>query len=156
MSNNNDNIKVELSNGEVQEFDLLVTADGQWSRVRKQCFPPEHVNVVDLGVCVACWTISRLPSDNGRRNIYMALESRLISLRPEPHSTIRAMFTRMPCNEAQKKGAARGIQERQADTGRAFSTLSNRPRCPNGPSCLPKRRRPCPDGTHRDGHFASC
>ncbi|KAI4155150.1 MAG: hypothetical protein LQ340_001186 [Diploschistes diacapsis] len=50
MSNNNDNIKVELSNGEVQEFDLLVTADGQWSRVRKQCFPPEHVNVVDLGV----------------------------------------------------------------------------------------------------------
>ncbi len=104
VSNDDDTVKVELSNGEVQGFDLLVAAaDGQWSKVRKQFFPPEYVTVVDLGMYVAYWTIPRLPSDNDWWNIYQALESRLISLRPDPHGTTRAMFTRMPCNDAQKK-----------------------------------------------------
>ena len=103
VSNDGDTVKVELSNGEVQEFNLLVAADGQWSKVRKQCFPPEYVNVVDLGMHVVYWTVPRLPSDNDWWNIYQALESRVITLRPDPHDTIRAMFTRMPCNDAQKK-----------------------------------------------------
>lgn len=103
VSNNDDNVKVELSNGEVQEFDLLVAADGQWSKVRKQCFPPESVSVVDLGMYVGYWTIPRQPSDNDWWNIYQALGSRIITLRPDPHGTIRAMFTRMPCNDAQRK-----------------------------------------------------
>ena len=103
VSNDDDTVKVDLSNGEVQEFDLLVAADGQWSKVRKQCFPPEYVNVVDLGMYVVYWTIPRLLSDNDWWNVYQALESRIITLRPDPHGTIRAMFTHMPCNDAQKK-----------------------------------------------------
>ncbi|KAI9808349.1 MAG: hypothetical protein M1827_007498 [Pycnora praestabilis] len=103
VSNDDDTIKVELSHGEVQEFDLLVAADGQWSKVRKQCFPPNYVNVVHLGMYVVYWTIPRLPNDNNWWNIYLALGSRLISLRPDPHGTIRAMFTRMPCDDAQEK-----------------------------------------------------
>lgn len=103
VSNDEDTVKVELSNGEVQEFDLLVAADGQWSKVRKLCFPPEYVNVVDQGMYAVYWTIPRLPSDNDWWNIYLALESRIITLRPDPYGTIRAMFTRMPCNDAQKK-----------------------------------------------------
>ena len=103
VSNDADTVKVKLSNGEVQEFDLLVAVDGQWSKVRKQCFPPEYVNVVDLGMYVGYWTIPRLLSDNDWWNVYQALESRIITLRPDPHGTIRAMFTRMPCNDAQKK-----------------------------------------------------
>ena len=103
VSNGDDTVKVELSHGEVQEFDLLVAADGQWSKVRKQCFPPDCVNVIHMGMYGVYYTIPRLPSDNDWWNIYLALESRLISLRPDPHGTIRAMFTRMPCNDAQKK-----------------------------------------------------
>ena len=102
VSNNDDTVKVELSHGGVQEFDLLVAADGQWSKVRKQCFPPECVNVVHTGMYVAYCTIPRVSSDNDWWNVYLALESRLISLRPDPHGTIRAMFTRMPCNDAQE------------------------------------------------------
>ncbi|MCJ1263015.1 hypothetical protein MMC22_002885 [Lobaria immixta] len=102
-SNDDDTVKVKLSHGEVQEFDLLVAADGQWSKVRKQCFPPEYVNVVPLGMYAVYCTVPRLPSDNDWCNIYQALGSRFISLRPDPHGTIRAMFTRMPCNDAQKK-----------------------------------------------------
>lgn len=103
VSNDDGTVKVELSHGGVQEFDLLVAADGQWSKVRKQCFPLEDVNVVHLGMYIAYCTIPRLPSDNDWWNIYQALDSRLISLRPDPHGTIRAMFSRMPCNDAQKK-----------------------------------------------------
>ena len=39
ISNDDQTVKIELSNGQVQDFDLLVAADGQWSKVRKQCFP---------------------------------------------------------------------------------------------------------------------
>ena len=103
VSNDDKAVKVQLSHGEVQEYDLLVAADGQWSRVRKQCFPPECVGVVDKGLYVSYWTAPRLPSDNDWWNLYLALESRVISLRPDPHGTIRASFTLMPCNDAQKQ-----------------------------------------------------
>ncbi|KAE9410456.1 FAD/NAD(P)-binding domain-containing protein [Gymnopus androsaceus JB14] len=103
VSNDDDTVKVKLSNGEVQDFALLVAADGQWSKVRKQCFLPEHISVVDMGMYAAYWTIPRLPSDNDWWNIYLALESRIITIRPDPHGTARALFTRMPCNDAQKK-----------------------------------------------------
>ncbi|MCJ1372009.1 hypothetical protein MMC20_003230 [Loxospora ochrophaea] len=103
ISNNNDSVKVELSNGEVHDFDLLVAADGQWSKVRKQCFPPECVNVVDFGVHSVYWTVPRLPSDNDWWNVYTALESRIITLRPDPYGTMRTIFTCMPCNDAQTK-----------------------------------------------------
>ena len=118
VSNNHDAVKVELNNGEVQRFDLLVAADGQWSKVRKQCFPPEDVNVVDLGMYVAYWTIPRLPSDNDWWIVYHALGSRTISLRPDPHGTIRAMFTFMPCSDAQKRAwlaASRNDRQTQED-----------------------------------------
>ncbi|KAI4283332.1 MAG: hypothetical protein L6R38_002247 [Xanthoria sp. 2 TBL-2021] len=66
-NNNNDNVKVRLSDGKVHEYDLLVAADGQWSK----------------------W------------NIYHALKSRVICLRPDPDGTIRAAFICMPLNSAQ-------------------------------------------------------
>ena len=103
ISNDDETVKVELSNGGVQDFDLLVAADGQWSKIRKQCFPSASVNVADMGMYVAYWTIPRLPGDNDWWNVYHALGSRIITLRPDPHGTIRAMFTIMPCNETQKQ-----------------------------------------------------
>ena len=103
ISNDNDAVKVEFSHGEVQQFDLLVAADGQWSKVRRQCFPSESVNVVHTGMYAVYYTIPRLPSDDDCWDIYLALQSRLISLRPDPHGTIRAMFTRMPCNDVEDK-----------------------------------------------------
>ncbi|KEF61709.1 uncharacterized protein A1O9_03278 [Exophiala aquamarina CBS 119918] len=76
ISNNQDSVKVELSNGDVKEFDLLVAADGQWSRIRRQYFPPECVKVLDMGMYSAYWTIPRLKSDDDWWNIYVALGSR--------------------------------------------------------------------------------
>ncbi|KAF1845723.1 FAD/NAD(P)-binding domain-containing protein [Cucurbitaria berberidis CBS 394.84] len=103
VSNDNTSVKVEFSNGQTQEYDLLVAADGQWSKVRKQCFPPEAITVIDKNMYVGYWTIPRLPVDNEYWNIYQALGSRMVTTRPDPHGTIRAMVSRMPCNAAQKK-----------------------------------------------------
>ncbi|CAL8579871.1 hypothetical protein XPA_005601 [Xanthoria parietina] len=103
ISNDDTSVKIESSDGEIQEYDLLVAADGQWSKVRRQCFPPESVKVVDLGMTAIYWTIPRLPCDNDWWNVYLALRARVVTLRPDPHGTIRAMFTHMPCSEAQRE-----------------------------------------------------
>jgi 2-polyprenyl-6-methoxyphenol hydroxylase-like FAD-dependent oxidoreductase len=116
ISNDDDLVKVELSNGKVEEFDILVVADGQWSRIRKQCFPPESVKVVDKSLYVVYWTVPRLASDNEWCNLYQALGSRSISLRPDPHGTMRAVCTRMPCNDVQRKAwqeASKGDRQSQ-------------------------------------------
>lgn len=102
LHNSDDSVKVELSNGTVQEYDLLVAADGQWSKLRKQVFAPEAVNIVDKNMYVVYFTVPRIKEDNDWWNVYIGLQSRIITLRPDPHGTIRAMFTMMPCNEAQK------------------------------------------------------
>lgn len=117
VSNDDAGVTVELSSGEVQTFDLVVAADGQWSKVRKQCFPPASVEVVDKGMYAVYWTVPRQPDDNDWWNVYQALGSRLITLRPDPHGTIRAMFTFMPRTDAQRaawRDAARGDRETRA------------------------------------------
>ncbi|KAF2084675.1 FAD/NAD(P)-binding domain-containing protein [Saccharata proteae CBS 121410] len=109
-------VNVELSDGSIQETDLLVAADGQWSNVRKQCFPKTDITVIDKGMYVAYWTVPRLPTDNDWWNVYHALGSRIVTTRPDPHGTTRAMLSKMPCNAAQKEAwqnASRGDVEMQ-------------------------------------------
>ncbi|KAF3010620.1 hypothetical protein E8E13_003458 [Curvularia kusanoi] len=118
LSNDNASVKVELSNGSIQEYDLLVAADGQWSKVRKQCFQSNDVSVVDKGMYVVYFTVPRLEEDNDWWNVYFGLQSRIITLRPDPHGTIRAMFTIMPRSEAQKsvwQNASRAGRQKQEE-----------------------------------------
>jgi 2-polyprenyl-6-methoxyphenol hydroxylase-like FAD-dependent oxidoreductase len=101
VSNSEDGVTVRLSDGKVRDFDLLVAADGQWSKVRKQCFPLDQVKAVDTGMYSVYYTVPRMPHDNDWWNIYVALKSRIITTRPDPYGTIRAMFTIMPSAKAQ-------------------------------------------------------
>jgi 2-polyprenyl-6-methoxyphenol hydroxylase-like FAD-dependent oxidoreductase len=96
ISNNDDSVKVELSNGEVLEFDLLVAADGQWSKVRKQCFSEESVKAVNLGMYAVYFTVPRVRSDNDLWNIYVALRSRVVAIRPDPYGRKR-IFSPQEC-----------------------------------------------------------
>ncbi|KAF2025880.1 FAD/NAD(P)-binding domain-containing protein [Setomelanomma holmii] len=103
ISNDERCVKIELSSGDVEEYDLLVAADGQWSRVRKLFFPCEDVKSVEMGSYSVYYTVPRILSDNDWWNIYLTSSSRLITLRPDPYGTTRAMFSLMPCNKAQHK-----------------------------------------------------
>ncbi|KAJ4383168.1 hypothetical protein N0V86_001210 [Didymella sp. IMI 355093] len=118
LHNNDDSVKVELSNGTVQEYDLLVAADGQWSKLRKQTFAPESVNVIDKNMYVVYFTVPKTKEDNNWWNVYIGLQSRIITLRPDPYGTIRAMFTTMPRNETQKtawQNAIRAGRQKQEE-----------------------------------------
>ena len=118
ISNNEEAVKVKLSDGKVQNYDLLVAADGQWSKLRKQCFPPERLTVVDKGMYAVGFTIPRLPIDSDWWNVYHALGSKIIALRPDPYGTTRALFSIMPCNDTQKKAwqaASRSDRQTQED-----------------------------------------
>jgi 2-polyprenyl-6-methoxyphenol hydroxylase-like FAD-dependent oxidoreductase len=103
ITNDDKSVKVMLSNGEMEEFDLIVAADGQWSKLRKENFASESIKVLDQGMYAVYWTVPRLPMDNDWWNVYIALCSRIITIRPDPHGTIRAMFTFMPSNDTEKK-----------------------------------------------------
>jgi len=115
---NGDSVKVALSSGEVREFDLLVAADGQWSNVRQLCFAADAVKVIDKGLYIAYFTVPRRSADNDWWNVYQALKSRSMNLRPDPYGTIRATLTLMPGDEAQKKAwlaASKGDRQMQAE-----------------------------------------
>lgn len=115
---NDDSVKVELSNGTVQEYDLLVAADGQWSKLRKQVFAPESVNIVDKNMYVVYFTVPKTKQDNDWWNVYIGLQSRIITLRPDPYGTTRAMFTMMPRDETHKaawENAARAGRQKQEE-----------------------------------------
>lgn len=103
LSNDDASVKVELSNGKVFDYDVLVVADGQWSKLRKNNFPSEDLKVIDTNMYSAYCTIPRLPTDDDWWNIHIALKSRIVSVRPDPYGTTRAMLTHMPCNAAQKR-----------------------------------------------------
>lgn len=118
LENDEKRVKVQFSTGKVDQYDLLVAADGQWSRLRKQCFPADSVQVVDKGMFAVYWTAPRIPEDNNWWNIYQAPRSRVIAVRPDPHGTIRPMFAFMPRTKVQKDAwtaASRGSREVQQD-----------------------------------------
>lgn len=102
LTNDDSGVKVRLSNGTEGTYDLLVAADGQWSPVRRKCFPPESVTVIDKNAYFAYWTMPRLETDDNWWTVFIGLQSRLVSMRPDPHGTMRGLLGTMPLS--QKEG----------------------------------------------------
>lgn len=118
LSNDQRSVKVELSSGSVEEYDVLVAADGQWSRIRAQNFPPEDLRIVDTNIYAAYFTIPRRPDDDGWWNCHIATGARIVTTRPDPHGTYRGAFTRLPRGAAQKRewqAASRGDRKMQQE-----------------------------------------
>lgn len=86
-----------------ESYDLLVVADGQWSRTRKQVFAPESVQTVDKNMYAIYWTAPRIAGDNDWWNIYISTRARILSVRPDAqHGTSRVCFTKMPITAQDK------------------------------------------------------
>lgn len=116
LENSQERVRVRLSSGDEQEYDILVAADGQWSRVRKQVFGEDAVTVVDKNCFCIYATVPREEEDNDYWCIYQALNSRGLSTRPDNHGTTRINFTVMPLSAEKKQvwlAAARGHDQRQ-------------------------------------------
>ncbi|KAJ1030431.1 hypothetical protein NDA16_001340 [Ustilago loliicola] len=102
VENSEEKVKVKLSNGKEEEYDILVAADGQWSRIRKAVFDADTVQVVDKGCYSVYATVPRTEADSDYWDIYQALGSRAISTRPDNHGTLRVFITVMGITAAQK------------------------------------------------------
>lgn len=102
LENNSSGVKVSLSDNTIRTYDLVIAADGQWSKTRNLIFPPQDVRIIHQGMYAVYFIVPRRASDTAWWNIFVAQGSRTISTRPDPHGTLRAMFTFMPCTPTQK------------------------------------------------------
>ncbi|KAK7189583.1 hypothetical protein DPSP01_001577 [Paraphaeosphaeria sporulosa] len=117
LHNNESGVAVEFNDGTASSFDLLVAADGQWSKVRAQVFDASTVTTLHKGMYGAYWTIPRIPADNAWWNIYIALRRRIMALRPDPYGTARVYVTCMPGASEEKRWreVARADRQTQED-----------------------------------------
>ncbi|KAJ9476954.1 FAD_binding_3 domain-containing protein [Pseudozyma hubeiensis] len=103
LENGADKVRVELSSGVEEEYDILVAADGQWSRLRKEVFGEEAVTVRDMNCFVIYATIPRTEQDSDYWEVFAELNRRGIQTRPDNHGTTRACLTIMPRTNQQKQ-----------------------------------------------------
>lgn len=57
-------VRVKVSRGEEEEYDVLALADGQWSTLRKQVFGTDDLEAVDKNCCFVYFTVPRTDEDD--------------------------------------------------------------------------------------------
>jgi 2-polyprenyl-6-methoxyphenol hydroxylase-like FAD-dependent oxidoreductase len=93
-------VTVYFSDGSADDYDMLVGADGQGSRIRKAILPygaPEPYR--HIGACAAYWKIPRQETDDRMASIYAAPEGRAICRRCNSASTQVLVAKRDDSNE---------------------------------------------------------
>ncbi|KAK3217056.1 hypothetical protein GRF29_1g1859016 [Pseudopithomyces chartarum] len=103
IENTKDGVKVAFNDGSIHHFDLLVAADGQWSKVRSMVFDPTTITTIHKGMYGAYWTISRIPKDSDWWDIYISLRRRIMALRPDPYGSVRVYLSCMPDTPSQQR-----------------------------------------------------
>lgn len=89
-----DGVTVTFASGRVEQFDVVVAADGMGSRTRSLVFGDDP-RIKPLGMYTAYLTIPRTPEDTDWWLWYSAPGGRSISLRPDNVGTTRAMLSFM-------------------------------------------------------------
>lgn len=102
-SHTDQSVAVRLNDGSSIEADALILCDGQWSKLRTACFQQESISFVDKNAYLAMSTIPRASDDTNMWRVVLAKRRRMLSLRPDPHGTTRALLGVMPRNPAEKK-----------------------------------------------------
>ncbi|KAJ4005455.1 hypothetical protein NW752_002288 [Fusarium irregulare] len=118
-----DVVEVQLSNGQKDCYDLLVGADGQWSRTRKQMLGPGAKDPINfLGVYAGYFTIPRHIKDGEAYNgtVYIAPGKRLLFSRR--HSLDRVQVYLVGLADSQRVMAARqgGVEQEKAILSELF------------------------------------
>jgi 2-polyprenyl-6-methoxyphenol hydroxylase-like FAD-dependent oxidoreductase len=85
-------VTARFSDGSSGEFDLLVGADGQGSRIRRAVLPEGSDPYWRVGIHMAYWFVPRIASDSDIRDTYMAPGGRQIMRRSHNPTETQAYF----------------------------------------------------------------
>ncbi|MEU6054651.1 FAD-dependent monooxygenase [Streptomyces xanthochromogenes] len=88
-----DKVTARFSDGSSGEFDVLVGADGQGSRIRRAILPPGSPDPYRrMGIHMAYWFVPRIASDGSIRDTYLAPRGRMIMRRSHNPTETQAYF----------------------------------------------------------------
>jgi len=108
-------VVAHFSDGSSGEYDLLVGADGQGSRIRRALLPDGVDPQVRLGIHMAYWFVPRIASDSNIRDTYLAPGGRQIMRRSHNPSETQAYFV---LREESEEASA--IHRESAERQKAF------------------------------------
>ncbi|GHJ34030.1 oxidoreductase [Streptomyces hygroscopicus subsp. sporocinereus] len=107
-------VVAHFSDGSSGEFDLLVGADGQGSRIRQALLPQGFDPYWRLGIHMAYWFIPRIASDSNIRDTYMVPGGRQIMRRSHNPAETQVYFAMREESE-EASAIHRAPVERQQD-----------------------------------------
>lgn len=85
-------VTVHYSDGETSNYDILVGADGQGSRIRKAILPPDSDPLSHMGVYIAHWRVPTVSTDNNVGKFYHAPGGMMIMTRTHSPVESQAAF----------------------------------------------------------------
>ncbi|GAA0267498.1 FAD-dependent monooxygenase [Cryptosporangium japonicum] len=107
-------VTVRFSDGSAEDFDLLVGADGQGSRLRRAVVTDDHDPYRHLGIHLAYWFVPRIASDGRIRDTYLAPRGRQIMRRSHNATETQAYFVQRDSSPDFAAIHRRPVAEQQA------------------------------------------
>ncbi|KAI1803270.1 FAD/NAD(P)-binding domain-containing protein [Daldinia bambusicola] len=116
-------VDATFSDGQTRRYDLVVGADGQWSRTRRTIFGEEEgIGMFKrMGVYVAYFTIPKLPEDGDVARFYHAGRGRSIATRSADRPFTQVYMMMRTDSEEVRRGIERqSVEEQKATFERLF------------------------------------
>ncbi|KAK1973815.1 hypothetical protein LZ30DRAFT_609787 [Colletotrichum cereale] len=118
-----ESVQVLFSDGEKEEFDLLVGADGQWSHTRNTMLGPGAPNPVTfLGAYIAYFTapLRQQEGEEYRATVYIAPNKRVLFTRRHRPDRIQAYMISQVRSERMQKARKNDVDEEKAALAEVF------------------------------------
>ncbi|KAI0888381.1 FAD/NAD(P)-binding domain-containing protein [Annulohypoxylon maeteangense] len=118
LAQDDDGVDVTFSDGTERRYDLVIGADGQWSRTRRMLFGEEAglAMLKPLNLYIAYYTIPTIPSDGQYAQFYMPGGGRGIAIRAADRPETQVYLMVRTDSEEVRRGIERQSVETQIDT----------------------------------------